>query len=173
VAMVAPFAARRTLALALNTVSMCSDGKLERTHPMPEFDSKNRECFLRDLSLRILTAYVGYNAIRTTDLPGLIGKGYAALDDWEGSGPRLLLPVPAVDPKSSVADDYIICLEDSTQHQMLTRHLRTKHNFTPVAYRKKWDLDPDYPMNSAKYVAKRSKIAKDRAWGQNQSLSEG
>jgi predicted transcriptional regulator len=55
-------------------------------------------------------------------------------------------PKPAVNPKKSVFDDYIICLEDGKKFKSLKRHLMTHYGLTPEEYREKWGLDPSYPM---------------------------
>ena len=67
---------------------------------------------------------------------------------------------PAVPVKRSVRPDYIVCLEDGEKHKMLKRHLRTAHELTPDAYRKRWGLAPDYPLVAPKYAELRSKLAK-------------
>ena len=67
---------------------------------------------------------------------------------------------PAVNPKKSITDDYIICLEDGKQLKMLKRHLKTAYDMTPEDYRAKWGLPHDYPMVAPNYAKKRQMLAK-------------
>ncbi|TNV08826.1 MULTISPECIES: MucR family transcriptional regulator [Brucella] len=69
-------------------------------------------------------------------------------------------PKPAVNPKRSVFNDYIICLEDGKRFKALKRHLNAQFNMTPNEYRSKWGLPQDYPMVAPNYAAKRSELAK-------------
>ena len=62
--------------------------------------------------------------------------------------------------KTSVTDDYIVCLEDGKKLKMLKRHLMTAYGMTPEEYRAKWGLKPDYPMVAPNYAAKRQELAK-------------
>jgi predicted transcriptional regulator len=72
---------------------------------------------------------------------------------------------PAVSIKSSVKPDYIICLEDGKKFKSLKRHLKSAFGMTPDEYRKKWNLNYDYPMVAPAYAAKRSELAKSMGLG--------
>jgi predicted transcriptional regulator len=74
--------------------------------------------------------------------------------------------VPAVNPKRSVHDNYIICLEDGKKFKTLKRHLSAHYGMTPEEYRAKWDLPPEYPMIAANYSARRSELAIKSGLGQ-------
>ena len=74
-------------------------------------------------------------------------------------------PKPAVSPKKSVFDDYIVCLEDGKKFKSLKRHLRTHYDLSPEEYREKWGLAADYPMVAPSYAAARSKLARDMGLG--------
>ncbi|GLS32501.1 ROS/MUCR transcriptional regulator protein [Mesorhizobium albiziae] len=65
-----------------------------------------------------------------------------------------------MNPKRSVQNDHIICLEDGKKFKSLKRHLTTHHGLTPDAYRAKWKLSFDYPMVAPAYAAARSTLAK-------------
>ncbi len=110
------------------------------------------------LTATIVEAHVSNNAIAVSDLPGLIATVHETLVAvGDGVAPR---PEPAVPVKRSVRPDYIVCLEDGEKHKMLKRHLRTAHELTPDAYRKRWGLAGDYPLVAPKYAELRSKLAK-------------
>lgn len=73
-------------------------------------------------------------------------------------------PVPAVDPKKSVKDDHIVCLDDGKKFKSLKRHIATL-GMTPDEYRAKWGLPADYPMAAPAYSAARSDLAKQMGLG--------
>jgi predicted transcriptional regulator len=122
---------------------------------------------LVELTADIVAAYISNNALAAGDLPALIGEVHAALGRI-GAGaeaPPAEKQKPAVNPKRSVHDDYIICLEDGKQFKSLKRHLMTHYNMTPEQYREKWGLEPSYPMVAPNYAAARSRLAKKMGLG--------
>ncbi len=114
---------------------------------------------LLEHTTRIVAAHISHNPIAVTDVPGLIATVHetlAKLGTEEAAGK----PKPAVPIKQSVKPEYIVCLDDGTEHKMLKRHLRAAHDMTPDDYRKRWGLPGDYPMVAPNYAAMRSKLAK-------------
>lgn len=75
-------------------------------------------------------------------------------------------PIPAVSIEQSVADGYIICLEDGGKFRSLRRHLKSKYSMTPEQYRVRWGLPDDYPMVAPELSARRSAMAKAAGFGQ-------
>lgn len=119
---------------------------------------------LLDKTAGIISAYVGHNSVAVADLPQLIRSVYAALVRLAegGAGAAVLgeAATPAVAVKRSVAQNYIVCLEDGKRFKSLKRHLRTTHKMTPEQYRARWGLLADYPMVAPAYAAQRSRLAK-------------
>ncbi len=111
---------------------------------------------LLEHTTKIVAAHVANNAMPAADLPGLIATVHETLATL-GPEPK---PKPAVPIKKSVTPDYVVCLEDGTEHKMLKRHLKTAHSMTPYDYRKRWGLPGDYPMTAPNYAKQRSKLAK-------------
>ncbi len=111
---------------------------------------------LLELTTKIVAAHVSHNAMPATDLPRLIATVHETLATL---GPEAK-PTPVVPINQSVKPEYIVCLEDGTEHKMLKRHLKTAHDMTPDDYRKRWGLPLDYPLVSPNYAATRSKLAK-------------
>lgn len=107
----------------------------------------------------IVTAYVGNNKVTAKDVLQLTRQLITAM---EGGGAKLPSDnkVAAVDPKNSVYEDYLICLEDGRKLKMLKRHLAEKYNLTPAEYRRKWGLADDYPMTAPGYSARRQEVAR-------------
>jgi predicted transcriptional regulator len=122
---------------------------------------------LIELTADVEAAYVSNNPVPVSELPNLIADIHAALGRVGGASEQA--PVdkqkPAVNPKRSVHDDYIVCLEDGKKFKSLKRHLMTHYNLTPDQYREKWNLDSSYPMVAPNYAAARSQLAKKMGLG--------
>lgn len=118
-----------------------------------------------ELTTEIVAAYVGQNAVQSTDLVGVIKDVHETLLTLGNDVKANAELVPAVAIKKSLTDDYIICLEDGLKFKSLKRHLRSKYDMTPEEYREKWGLPFDYPMVAPSYARKRSKLAKDMGLG--------
>ncbi|WP_114949245.1 MucR family transcriptional regulator [Phyllobacterium myrsinacearum] len=138
---------------------------------MTTFDNSNTAAgdVLLELTAELVAAYVSNNSVPSGDLPALIADVHAALGRV-GSGAEAVVtiqekPKPAINPKKSVADDCIVCLEDGKKFKSLKRHLMTHYGLTPEQYREKWDLDASYPMVAPNYAAARSRLAKNMGLG--------
>jgi predicted transcriptional regulator len=123
---------------------------------------------LIEIAAEVVSAYVSNNPLPASELPQLIRSVYGALSGLTGTA----LPetkeeklVPAVNPKKSVFDDHIICLEDGKKFKSLKRHLMTHYRLTPEAYREKWSLDANYPMVAPAYARQRSALAREMGLG--------
>jgi predicted transcriptional regulator len=121
-----------------------------------------------ELAAEIVSAYVSNNSVPAGDLATLLSDVHVALVRVsEGvSAPVPEAAKPAVPPKKSVTNDYIICLEDGRKFKSLKRHLRTQYNLSPEEYREKWGLASDYPMVAPAYAKARSALAKQMGLGQ-------
>jgi len=121
-----------------------------------------------ELTADIVAAYVGNNAVPTTELPNLINDVFTALANaMAGTKEKETVEEkPAVPVRRSVTPDAVVCLEDGKKFKSLKRHLRTHHNLTPEEYREKWGLGTDYPMVAPNYAEARSSLAKKMGLGQ-------
>ena len=118
------------------------------------------------LTRDIVSAYVSANSVAPEALPSLITDIYETLERLEeGVESALTTQEPAVPIENSVTDDVIICLEDGLPFKSLKRHLRTKYELTPEAYREKWGLPFDYPMVAPNYAKQRSELARASGLG--------
>jgi predicted transcriptional regulator len=133
---------------------------------MNEPSAKSADMLI-ELTADVVAAYVSNNPVPVSELPNLIADIHAALGRVGGTSEQA--PVdkqkPAVNPKRSVHDDYIVCLEDGKKFKSLKRHLMTHYNLTPDQYREKWNLDSGYPMVAPNYAAARSQLAKKMGLG--------
>ena len=117
----------------------------------------------------IVSAYVSNNSVPSSDLPALIAEIHGALVRVSAGAPApadVEVRKPAIAPKKSIANDYLICLEDGKKFKSLKRHLRTHYNLSPEEYRDKWNLGADYPMVAPAYAKARSALAKQMGLGQ-------
>ena len=128
--------------------------------------ARNGEMLI-ELTADVVSAYVSNNPVPVGELPNLIADVYAALGRVEGAVEQAPTDKqkPAVNPKKSIHDDYLICLEDGKKFKSLNRHLMTHYGMTPDQYREKWGLDPSYPMVAPNYAAARSQLAKKMGLG--------
>ena len=114
------------------------------------------------LTAEIVGAYVGHHTVAATDLPDLIaivGKELAGLGQ-AAAEPEEEKPTPAVSIRRSVTEDEIVCLVCGKPQKMLKRHLATRHELEPDAYKAMFGLKDDYPMVAPSYAATRSALAK-------------
>ena len=129
---------------------------------------------LVDLTASLVSAYVSRNQVPMAELPGLVAMFHTSLK--QASGGVMTTDAerrPAVSVKKSVAEEYIVCLEDGKKLRMLKRYLRTHYNMSPEEYRKKWDLPHDYPMVAPAYARLRSAFAKKIGLGRVPSVGRG
>lgn len=129
--------------------------------------TENAGAALIELTADVVAAYVSNNPVPAGELPNLISEVHAALGRVGGPTASLVAEKqkPAVNPKRSVHDDYIICLEDGKKFKSLKRHLMTHYGLTPDQYREKWGLEQAYPMVAPNYAAARSQLARKMGLG--------
>jgi len=71
------------------------------------------------------------------------------------------------EPRESIQDDKIICLECGTEmRQLTTKHL-SSHGLTPRDYKKKWGFSLKQPLSAKSLTKARSKAAKKRGLPEN------
>ena len=119
------------------------------------------ETNLTELTAVVVACFVSNNRLAPNELPTLISAIHGALRDIDADGAA---PEgnekPAVPVDESVAQDYLICLNDGRKLRALKRYLWRKYALSPEQYRKKWGLPDDYPMVAPAYSELRAKIAK-------------
>jgi len=116
----------------------------------------------------IVTAYVGRNEIAAKDIPELMQTVFNSVQLLAMPQDQNREPlIPAIPIEESVTDEFIYSLEDGQPYKSLKRHLRSRYNMTPEAYRERWQLPLDYPMVAPAYARKRSKLAKKSGLGKS------
>lgn len=118
------------------------------------------------LASDIVIAYVSNNSLSQDELPSLLQTVHDAVRGvLSGSRSLRTGATPAVPISKSIANDYIVCLEDGKKLKMLKRYLRVHYKLTPAEYRAKWALPSDYPMAAPDYSKRRSRLAKEIGLG--------
>ncbi len=99
---------------------------------MNDTTTKSSEMLI-ELTADVVAAYVSNNPVPVAELPNLIADIHAALGRVGGSSEQVPTEKqkPAVNPKRSVHDEYIICLEDGKKFKSLKRHSMTQNALTP------------------------------------------
>ena len=119
------------------------------------------------LANNIIKSFLNKNEINSDDLPNMITEICECINGLHGKPCLSSEEVPAspsVDPKESIFEDYIICLEDGRPYKTLKRALMSRFGLTPDEYRRKWNLRADNPLvapASAKKMAALSRMEKD------------
>jgi predicted transcriptional regulator len=134
--------------------------------------SRNSDMLI-ELTADVVAAYVSNNPVPVGELPSLIADVHAALGRVGSTSeqPPADKQKPAVNPKRSVHDDYIVCLEDGKKFKSLKRHLMTHYGLTPDQYREKWGVEPTYPMVAPNYASARSALAKKMGLGRKRKTT--
>ena len=122
---------------------------------------------LLEMTVEVVSSYVGNNTISATQIPDLINIVFGSLTTLKTSDLKISTPPPkpSISIRRSIKPDYLICLEDGKKLKMLKRHLRASYGMTPDEYRSKWGLSPDYPMVAPNYAEQRSSFAKQIGLG--------
>lgn len=104
-----------------------------------------------------------YNTLASLD-GGALTQETMAPEKAEAAGEVGKPPIPL---KDIVKEKYVVCLECGKKMRTLKAHIRRAHGLTPKEYFKRFGLDPKkYPLVCKEYSAQRSKMAKDRGFGQ-------
>ena len=136
----------------------------------------------KTLVAEIVASYVSNNTLPADELPELIRKVRAALDDASASAPAPEsedtpaepepAPEPAVPVEQSVSDEQIICLECGKPFRSLKRHLKSAHGLDEKAYRARFGLSRDYPLTAPAYSRARAETAKRIGLGRKPRKAE-
>ena len=112
------------------------------------------------LTAGIVASFVGNNKVAVNEVGELVATIHSALSQTANPVAVESAPQePAVSIRSSVKNDYIVCLEDGKKLKMLKRYLRSNYNLSPDEYRAKWGLARDYPMVAPAYAETRRGLA--------------
>jgi predicted transcriptional regulator len=131
------------------------------------------------LTAEIVISHASMSELSPQELVDEIKDVYNALSSLEGGAiiPETMKPEkgeeaegvkkPSIPLREIVKDKYVVCLECGKKMRTLKAHVRKAHGLMPKEYFKRFGLDPKkYPLVCKEYSAQRSKMAKDRGFGQ-------
>jgi predicted transcriptional regulator len=123
------------------------------------------------LTTEIVVSHVSMTELTREELVGEIKAVYNVLVSLDGGGtleePAETLTKPPIPLKDIVTQKYVVCLECGKKMRSLKAHIRKAHNLKPQEYFQRFNLDPKkFPLVCKEYSAQRSKMAKDRGFGQ-------
>jgi len=119
------------------------------------------------VTAQIVSAHIASNKSSIQGTVQLIRYIHATLAALKPAGDRSTAHpslTPAVPIAESIADTYLVCLEDGARVKVLKRYLR-RFGLTTTDYRKKWGLPADYPMVAPAYSKMRRRMAKEIGLG--------
>jgi len=137
------------------------------------------------LTAQIVISHASMSELTPEELVGEIKEVYNALASLEG-GEVLEVPElverketeeakkPSIPLKDIVKDKYVVCLECGKKMRTLKAHIRKAHNLMPKEYFKRFGLDSKkYPLVCKEYSKQRSRMAKERGFGQRGGRRKG
>ena len=131
------------------------------------------------MTTEIVVSHASMSELSTQQLVEEIKDVYNTLAALEGAEviPETMAPEkieeaegvkkPSIPLKDIVKGKYVVCLECGKRMRTLKAHIRKAHGLIPKEYFKRFALDPKkYPLVCREYSEQRSKMAKDRGFGQ-------
>ena len=113
-------------------------------------------------ALEIVKAQASVRVMTEDEITTLVRRlsvGLKSIADSEGGDDTL--PEGAVNPRKSIKEKSIVCLECGKTFKILTRRHLNSHGLDPAAYREKWGLKKDTPLVSKGLQRERRKKMKD------------
>ncbi|CAM2735714.1 MULTISPECIES: MucR family transcriptional regulator [Methylobacterium] len=124
-----------------------------------------------ELAAKILSAYVTKNSVPAGALPSLLSEVHRSITALDAPSEQPVKRPTEAQIRASIRPDTIMSFEDGKSYKALRRHL-TLRGLTPEAYKAKWGLPVDYPLVSAAYSARRSKISREIGLGQKLRMQQ-
>ena len=131
------------------------------------------------LTAQIVISHASLSELTSAELVDEIKEVYNTLASLES---KMILPEAAreevrkspIPLKDIVKAKYVVCLECGKKMRTLKTHIRKAHNLMPKEYFKRYGLDPKkFPLVCKEYSEQRSKMAKDRGFGQKGGKRKG
>ena len=124
---------------------------------------------LYELAAEIVAAQAAASKLSAEEINELIQQTYESLkkvkvdeeggEGEEGAG-------PAMDPKKSIKQNSVTCLECGKKFKILTKRHLKEHGLTPKEYKAKYGFKARQPLSAKSLSAKRRKVAKEQNLGQ-------
>ena len=123
---------------------------------------------LLEMAGEIVMAHASTNPMSKDELLKEIQEVYAALvalEKGEEVGAAAVETKPAMSAKRSIGKNTITCLICGESMKTLTRHLMSKHNLKPGAYRKQFGISSKQSLAAKSYSESRRQMALDKNLG--------
>ena len=115
------------------------------------------------IELALIKTFSTLQRMQRAEEKGLLLEGFAVSEEVPAEEAAPLKK----DPKASIQDDKIVCLECGTEmRQLTTKHL-SSHSLNPREYKKKWGFSLKQPLSAKSLTKARSKAAKKRGLPEN------
>ncbi len=131
------------------------------------------------LTSQIVISHASMTELTPQELVEEIKEVYNVLAAMDGGAvmPEAMAPAPGEEAgvvkkppvalKDIVKEKYVVCLECGKKMRTLKAHIRKAHKLLPKEYFKRFGLDPKkYPLVCKEYSEQRSKMAKERGFGE-------
>ena len=118
-------------------------------------------------AIEIARAQAGVRPMTAAEIASYVSELVQTLGDV--MNPEEAKPSPAVDPKSSIGESYVTCLECGKKYKVIgNRHLKS-HGLTTESYKEKWGLKKDVSLAAKSLVrTRRKKMLDMRLWERKQ-----
>jgi predicted transcriptional regulator len=123
---------------------------------------------LYEMAAEIVAAQATVSKLTPEEINELIQKTYESLKNVKANeeGAAEEEAAPAMNPKDSIKQGSVTCLECGKKFKILTKRHLAEHGLTPKEYRKKWGFKARQPLAAKSLSAKRRKVAKEKNLGQ-------
>lgn len=114
-------------------------------------------------ALEITRAQAGVRPMTAAEVAAYVSELTVALEAT--MAPEETPPAPAVDPRNSIGETYVICLECGKKYKVMGyRHLKT-HGLTVKDYKSKWGIKKTTSLAAKSLVRlRRKKMQEMRLW---------
>lgn len=118
-------------------------------------------------AIEIARAQAGVRPMTAAEIASYVSELVQTLGNV--MNPEDAKPSPAVDPKSSIGESYVTCLECGKKYKVIgNRHLKS-HGLTTESYKEKWGLKKDVSLAAKSLVrTRRKKMLDMRLWERKQ-----
>ena len=118
-------------------------------------------------AIEIARAQAGVRPMTAAEIASYVSELVQTLGNV--MNPEEAKPSPAVDPKSSIVESYVTCLECGKKYKVIgNRHLKS-HGLTTESYKEKWGLKKDVSLAAKSLVrTRRKKMLDMRLWERKQ-----
>ncbi|MBU3832790.1 MAG: MucR family transcriptional regulator [Candidatus Desulfovibrio faecigallinarum] len=118
-------------------------------------------------AIEIARAQAGVRPMTAAEIASYVSELVQTLGNV--MNPEEAKPSPAVDPKSSIGESYVTCLECGKKYKVIgNRHLKS-HGLTTESYKEKWGLKKDVSLAAKSLVrTRRKKMLDMRLWERKQ-----